>query len=299
MINIELYRIFYVVAVNQNITKASEKLNISQPAITKHIKNLEDALGVILFNRTRKGVVLTPIGQKIFLEIKNALTIFDNVENEIKNYKDNDCGTIRIGISTTLVRILMNYINNFYKKYPNVKIEINTDTTKDNIKLLQNGLLDFVVCKLPNNLDNDLNFIKIGGSSYEFVANKELYSNIEQPIKLSNLLKYPILLQKEPSNSYFSAKRLFKENNLEVDSKLNIGSSSLLIDFTKIGYGIGYVTNVYIEKELENKSLFIIKTIPETPKISYGIVTLKNNVLSNSCNKFIASLITQQNDLKL
>lgn len=299
MINIELYRIFYVVAVNQNITKASEKLNISQPAITKHIKNLEDALGVILFNRTRKGVVLTPIGQKIFLEIKNALTIFDNVENEIKNYKDNDCGTIRIGISTTLVRILMNYINNFYKKYPNVKIEINTDTTKDNIKLLQNGLLDFVVCKLPNNLDNDLNFIKIGDSSYEFVANKELYSNIEQPIKLSNLLKYPILLQKEPSNSYFSAKRLFKENNLEVDSKLNIGSSSLLIDFTKIGYGIGYVTKLYIEKELENKSLFIIKTIPETPKISYGIVTLKNNVLSNSCNKFIASLITQQNDLKL
>ena len=299
MINIELYRIFYVVAVNQNITKASEKLNISQPAITKHIKNLEDALGVILFNRTRKGVVLTPIGQKIFLEIKNALTIFDNVENEIKNYKDNDCGTIRIGISTTLVRILMNYINDFYKKYPNVKIEINTDTTKDNIKLLQNGLLDFVVCKLPNNLDNDLNFIKIGGSSYEFVANKELYSNIEQPIKLSNLLKYPILLQKEPSNSYFSAKRLFKENNLEVDSKLNIGSSSLLIDFTKIGYGIGYVTKLYIEKELENKSLFIIKTIPETPKISYGIVTLKNNVLSNSCNKFIASLITQQNDLKL
>ena len=299
MINIELYRIFYVVAVNQNITKASEKLNISQPAITKHIKNLEDALGVILFNRTRKGVVLTPIGQKIFLEIKNALTIFDNVENEIKNYKDNDCGTIRIGISTTLVRILMNYINDFYKKYPNVKIEINTDTTKDNIKLLQNGLLDFVVCKLPNNLDNDLNFIKIGGSSYEFVANKELYSNIEQPIKLSNLLKYPILLQKEPSNSYFSAKRLFKENNLEVDSKLNIGSSSLLIDFTRIGYGIGYVTKLYIEKELENKSLFIIKTIPETPKISYGIVTLKNNVLSNSCNKFIASLITQQNDLKL
>lgn len=299
MINIELYRIFYVVAVNQNITKASEKLNISQPAITKHIKNLEDALGVILFNRTRKGVVLTPIGQKIFLEIKNALTIFDNVENEIKNYKDNDCGTIRIGISTTLVRILMNYINDFYKKYPNVKIEINTDTTKDNIKLLQNGLLDFVVCKLPNNLDNDLNFIKIGDSSYEFVANKELYNNIEQPIKLSNLLKYPILLQKEPSNSYFSAKRLFKENNLEVDSKLNIGSSSLLIDFTRIGYGIGYVTKLYIEKELENKSLFIIKTIPETPKISYGIVTLKNNVLSNSCNKFIASLITQQNDLKL
>ncbi len=287
----ELYRIFYIVAVNQNITKASKELNISQPAITKHIKNLEESLGVILFNRTRKGVILTPIGQKIFLEIKNALTIFNNVENEIKNYNDNDCGIIRIGISTSLVRILMDYINTFYKKYPNVKIEISTNTTKDNIKLLQNGLLDLVVCKLPTTLDKDLNFIKMGESSYEFVANKDLYNRIKQPIKLCDLINYPILLQREPSNSYFSSKKLFKENNIEIDSKLNIGSSSLLTDFTKIGYGVGYITKLYIEKELKNKSLFIIKTIPETPKISYGIITLKNNILSNSCNKFIDYLI--------
>lgn len=291
MINIELYRIFYVVAINQNITKASEKLNISQPAVTKHIKNLEDSLGVILFNRTRKGVVLTPIGQKIFFEIKNALTILDNVENEIRHYKDNNCGTIRIGISTTLVRLLMDYINTFYKKYPNVKIEINTDTTKDNIRLLQNGLLDLIICKLPDNLENDLNFTKIGDSSYEFVANKETYNNIKQPIRLGDLMKHQILLQKEPSNSYFSAKKLFKENNLEIDSKLSIGSSSLLIDFTKIGYGIGYVTKLYVEKELKDKDLFIIETIPKTPKISYGIITLKNNILSNSCNKFIDYLL--------
>lgn len=54
MINLELYKIFYVVAVNKNITKASLELNISQPAVTKHIKNLEEQLNVVLFNRTRK-----------------------------------------------------------------------------------------------------------------------------------------------------------------------------------------------------------------------------------------------------
>lgn len=292
MINIELYRIFYMVAITQNITKASEMLNISQPAVTKHIKNLEDALGVILFIRTRKGVVLTPIGQKIFLEIKNALTIFDNVENEIKNYKDNNCGNIRIGISTTLVRLyLIDYINVFHKKYPNVKIEINTDTTKENIKLLENGLLDLIICKLPDSLDKDLNFMKIGETSYEFIANKELYDTIKQPIKLNKLVDYPILLQKEPSNSYNSAKAFFKQNNLNVESKFNIGSSSLLIDFTKIGYGIGYITKLYVKKELMDKSLFIIQTIPKTPKISYGIITLKNNVLTNICKRFIEYLL--------
>ena len=291
MINLELYRIFYTVALNQNITKASQELNISQPAVTKHIKNLEDELGIILFKRTRKGVVLTPIGQKIFLKIKNAIVTYDNVENEIKNYKDNYCGIIRIGISTTLVRILMEHINEFYKKYPNIKIEINTDTTKENMRLLKNGLLDLVICKFPNNLDNDFVFTKISDSSYEFVANEELYNKIKQPIKLADLVKYPILLQKEPSNSYDSAKKLFKENNIEVESKLNIGSSSLLIDFTKIGYGVGYVTKLYVRKEIKNKKLFVIETIPKTPKISYGMVTLKNNILSNSCNNFINCLL--------
>lgn len=291
MTNLELYRIFYVVARYQNITKASIELNISQPAVTKHIKNLEDSLGVILFYRTRKGVHLTPIGQKIFLEIKNALTILDNVEHEIQNYKDNHCGTIRIGISTTLVRLLMDRIHSFYQKYPNVKIEINTDTTKENLKLLQNGLLDFVISKRPDQISSDFHFKKLGDSSYEFVANKELYDRIKQPISLKELTEYPILLQKEPSHSYFSAKKFFQENKLEVSSNFHIGSSSLLVDFAKIGYGVGYITKLYIEKELKNKELFVIETVPKTPKISYGIITLSHNVLSTSCNDFIDHLV--------
>ena len=54
MINIELYKIFYTIVITKNITKASEILNISQPAVTTHIKNLENSLGIILFIRTRK-----------------------------------------------------------------------------------------------------------------------------------------------------------------------------------------------------------------------------------------------------
>ncbi len=67
MINLELYRIFYVVAESGNITKASKKLCISQPAVTKQIKNLESQLNTPLFIRTKKGVILNECGQKIFL----------------------------------------------------------------------------------------------------------------------------------------------------------------------------------------------------------------------------------------
>ncbi len=292
MVSYELYRIFYTVAFYQNITKASEVLNISQPAVTKHIKNLEGALGVILFTRTRKGVVLTPIGQEIFLKIKNAITILENVEEEVKNYNKQYCGTIRIGISTSLVKtFLIEKLKSFHKKYPEIVIEINTDTTKENICLLENGLLDILICKRPEELDKDLKFELLGETSYEFVANKEWYEKIKTPISLKKLKEYPILLQKAPSNAYKSAKNLFKTNHIEIDSKLNIGSSSLVVDFAKIGYGIGYVTKLYIQKELKNKELFIIETIPKTPKIAYGIISLQNNVLAKSTQLLIEDLL--------
>ena len=80
-IDFELYRIFYVVANNKNITKASQELLISQPAVTKSIKKLEDLLGGQLFTRTKKGVTLTSEGKEIYSYIKQAIEFINNAEN--------------------------------------------------------------------------------------------------------------------------------------------------------------------------------------------------------------------------
>lgn len=284
MTNLELYRIFYIVSQTRNITKASEILHISQPAITKHIKNLENDLNTILFTRTRKGVVLTNDGQKLFNEVKKALTIIDNAEKDINNNLNNNCGSIKIGINTSLAKLyLMKYIESFNKLYPNIQFELNNDTTKNNLKLLQNGLIDIVIAKKNNNLDNDLSFIKLGVTSYEFISNKP----ITKTLTLEQLNNYPILFPKEPSSTYNSINNLFKNKQIKPNTKMTIGGSSLIHDFVKIDYGIGYTTKLYIEKELKNKELFIINTTIPKDTIEYGIITLNNNILPNSCQKFI------------
>ena len=73
MVDIELYKIFKIVADEENLTRASEKLNISQPAVTKHIHNLENQLNIKLFTRTRYGMVLTEDGKKIYSQIKDPI----------------------------------------------------------------------------------------------------------------------------------------------------------------------------------------------------------------------------------
>lgn len=286
MINLELYKIFYVVAEAKNITKASEKLNISQPAVTKHIKNLESQLKTPLFIRTKKGVVLNEYGKKLFLKVKQALTLLEDSENEIIEYSKENKGTIKIGISTTLAKkYLLKHLEGFRNLYPNITIDIFTDPTKDLIKALKEGNIDFIISKFPNHLDYDLNYNKIGQTQYIFVTNTK-YFNLDK-LNINNIKDYPLLLQKSPSNSRESIEKYFKENNIKIEPRMNIASSNLLIDFIYLGYGIGYVTKLYVEEELKSNKLSEIKIEPKPDKIDYGIITLKNNILTPCCSKLI------------
>ena len=91
--------------------------------------------------------------------------------------------------------------------------------------------------------------------------------------------------------------RFLKENHVHVEPKMNIASSNLLIDFIIMGYGIGYVTKLYVEKELKDKILKEVKITPNTESISYGIMSLKNNIMTTQTKRFIQFLNENCNNM--
>lgn len=97
-INLELYRIFYVVAKNKHMTRASEELHISQPAISQSIKKLESDLGGTLFLRSNKGMELTSEGKMFYEYVKGALELINNAEHEFTSFKKLDKGEIKMGV---------------------------------------------------------------------------------------------------------------------------------------------------------------------------------------------------------
>lgn len=294
-INFELYRIFYIVSTCGNITKASHKLNISQPAVTKQIKTLENQLGGELFVRTKKGVILTDNGRAIFNYVKSAIDCFQNAEMQFTNLKNLEKGTIKIGISTTLAKLyLIDYLKIFHNEHPNIAIEISTDPSRVMRKKLKDGTLDLVIAKLCDHEDNDLEITELGILHDCFIAGSNYIDLKDKELTFEELDKYPILLQKSPSTSRDSLDKFCKVNNIDLTTKLEIGSANLLEEFVKIGLGIGLVTKEYVQKELDNNELFEVKTIPQLAEKKFGIITLKDSMHSFGTNQLIKLLINKK-----
>lgn len=293
-IDFELYRIFYVVANNGNITKASKELLISQPAVTKSIKKLEDSLGGQLFIRTKKGVNLTEEGKEIYYYIKNAIEYINNAENRFTNLKQLNTGNIRIGISTTLAKnFLMPYLKEFHRLYPNIKVEINNNLTADLLKNLRRGTLDIVFLNLTHEEKSDIEFIKVKEIHECFVVGNQYSYLKDVTLDINDLNNYSLILQRKGSNTRTFLDDFLKKNDIILNSSMDIASYNLMIELVKSGFGIGLATREYIKSELKSGELIELKIKQKMPTRNIAIATLKNTIPS-FCTRKLIEIITKK-----
>lgn len=286
-IDLELYRIFYIVAKNKNMTKASEELHISQPAISQSIKKLEEQLSGTLFLRSNKGMELTEEGKMFYEYVKGALELINNAENEFTSFKDLSKGEIKIGCSTTLTKlILIDVLKEFHNDYPNININIKNDLTSNLINDLKLGKLDLAIFNESNIKETNLHLEKIKDLKQGFVYNSDFYNdNIND---LEDLNKFPLILQKEESNIRKLLDYIALQNNVKLIPKMEVVSQELIIEFVNIGLGIGFAI---IDLALKNdKNLKELKINRKIPNINVCLATNKYLSLTFASKMFIEYL---------
>lgn len=261
-IDLELYKVFYTVAKHNHMTRASEELHISQPAISQSIKKLEEQLGGPLFLRSNKGMELTEEGKMFYEYVKGALELIKNAENDFTSYKDLSKGEIKIGCSTTLTKLLLlDVIKKFHEDYPKITFKIENDLTSNLINDLKLGKLDFVIFNESGVKEKNLNLEKIGEMKQGFIYNPNYFTDDIEI--LNDLNKYPLILQKEESNSRKLLEKITSQNNVELIPKMEVVSQELVTEFTNIGFGIGFTIIDLAKRKYSNlKELKINKKIP-------------------------------------
>lgn len=262
--NLELLKIFYEVTKEGNVTRASENLFISQPAVSQSIKKLEDELGGTLFNRSNKGITLTSEGMELFSYVKSAFEILDKGEDEFENYRGLKKGCVKIGISTTLAKlILVEPLKNFHEDFPGVKIELVNGLTSDILEELERGKLDIVI--FGGECENKkLEVREIGYLQHVFVYNKNFF-NLENVKTNEELIKFPLILQNKNSNSRKLFDDMIKKKGVNEQDLTctEVVSQELAKILASSGFGIGFVLKETIEKDDDLSILTLQEKIPE------------------------------------
>ncbi len=294
-ISFDYYKIFYIVAKTGNITKAAEELMISQPAISKCIKLLEEQLGGQLFVRTKRGVTLTEEGKEFYKYISHAIEYINNAESKFTEMIHLDVGTIRIGSSTTLTKkFLMPFIEIFHEKYPNINIQIETHMSGVLLNRLRQGLIDLVILNLPYHDDNDIELIKVKEVRDCFIVGKKYQNLLTKKLSLQEISNYPLVFQAKGSTTRRFLDEYASSQNIVFKPDIELAGFSLVTEFTRMGFGIGYATEDYIKEDLKQGNLLKLNINFELPKREIGIAYSKKYIPS-FCTKKLIEIILNKN----
>lgn len=281
-ISLDLYKNFLAVAKNKSMTKAANELLISQPAISKSIKTLEDQMGVVLFNRSNKGLELTNEGKMLYDRISIAMNLISNAQTELSFYKALEEGEIRIGISSVLSKcILTETLKHFTTKYPNIKISITNGVVDDLIEKLNLGKLDFVIYN-DKGIKYNTKVETLKDFSYVFFYNKNLYE-VGKIETFEDFNKYNLILQQKGSNT---------RDILDIKTcnslipKIEVMSQDLIYHLVNEGIGMGFGFEELVDLNPNFKKIYL----PMLEEVSINLATNKGSKLSFAAETFIKEL---------
>ncbi len=287
-------KVFYRAAKRLNFTKAAEELFISQPAVTKHIHEIEQFYKVKLFQRNGTKIKLTQAGLILFKHVEELFRIHREIDFDLTALTENIRGTIRLGASTTVAQyILPKYLAKFKQKYPDIKIELATKNTEHIEQLLEEDKIDLGIIE-GHSKRQHLKYIPL--TKDELV----LCTGIDNPlvgmstITLKNLLQLPVVIREQGSGSLEVIAAALKKAGIkltQLNVELVLESTESIKNYLLSSNSFAFLSVHSIVKELKNKELRIVDIKDFTAERFFYFITPQgnNSQAQKSFLKFMSS----------
>ena len=265
--NETLYRLFVLVADEKSITRASEKLYISQPAVSKQIKKLENELNTTLFNR--KNMELTKNGKKLYNQLKPIIDELERIEKSFETKRNIKLGTY----NTLMSKLLSPSILEYYKIYKDNDVIIENSNIEKMFQKLENGELDLVIVKKFNESNSNIKYIKLGNLEDIFICGKNVNFGKHKEL---NVLDNKILYV--PRNNSIALEKMLeilKDSN--INPIIKRVDSTTMVNLVKGSSNIGFITKEYISEELEKEEIKELQLDINILKSEFGIYYIEDN----------------------
>ena len=266
-------RIFLKVVQTESVTKASEELFLTQPAVSIQLKNFQDQFDIPLTEVVGRKIYITDFGREIAEAAENIINQVHAINYKTLAYKGQLTGQLKISVVSTGKYVMPYFLSEFMKK--NAGVELNMDVTNKYkvLESLENNSVDFaLVSILPTaqnveKLDLLQNKLYLVGSERipmkKGSSPKEIFENL------------PLIFREKGSGTRQTMEKFFSDNNISVLKRMELSSNEAVKQALLAGLGYSIMPIIGIKNELQNKELEIIP-IKELPiKTTWSLIWLK------------------------
>lgn len=284
VLNLHALRLFHVVASTGSVTRASELLNISQPAITAQIKKFEKEISLTLLMPLGRGIALTDAGEKLAVLARRLFAVEQQIEQFSQDYRDGAHGHIRLAATYLPAHFLIPaWIAKFKQQYEHVEMTINTTNSNDALQQLLNIEVDLAIYGgLPEQYPDTIQTEELFRDELWFVvAPDHRYAN--QQVSLLEMMHEPFVMREKGSSTrerLFSLCRTYNAPAPKVT--LNFTGLHEAITAVIAGYGANFVSSLVVREYVERGELCRVYVEDIQLLNSIAICTRKNEPLSTA-----------------
>jgi DNA-binding transcriptional LysR family regulator len=251
-------KVFLAVASNLSFSKASDELLISQPAVTKHIKELETRLNTSLFERKGNKIYLTDAGRITYNSFKQIEQQYNELEFQLGKLNDTFKGTLRIGASSTISQyVIPRFIASFYKRYPKIELFLYSGNSFEMEKLLLDNEVDLALVENASS-QSDIRYLDfLDDEIVAVTGSQSLYAN-RKLISIPDFLQIPLVLREKGSGTLQVIQKSLLKQQISLDVLnifIHLGSTEAIKNFLCDFDGMALISAKAIEKELRLNEL--------------------------------------------
>lgn len=279
---------FAEVAKQLNFTRAASILHISQPSLSKTIKNLEAELGAPLFYRGANQLDLTDAGQALLLNAKNVLHAFENLTSELNDVIDLKKGEIKIGIPPIIGAAFFSKLISQYKEaYPSIELLL-TEVGSNKIKHgVDEGTLDIgLVCNVPIRKGN-FETVKLLKDPLMLIVHKDNPLAKKDTIDFSHIKKEPFILYRNDFSLHDSIIEACEKHDFYPNIVCESSQKDFMVEMVEAKLGVALLPSK-ICNQINNEKIIAIPFNRPVVNLELGMIWRKNTYLPFAVREFIA-----------
>jgi LysR family hydrogen peroxide-inducible transcriptional activator len=272
-IHLKHIRYFIALADHGSFRQAAFKLNITQPTLSAQIAALEETLGVKLFERSRQGTLITPVGREVLGRARRVLEEAQSMVNRAEYIEGDDIGTHRLGVTPTLGPYLLPHVlPEVHNRHQNLKLYVREEVPSDLELSLVDGQHDLILSTLPI-MSPELEVAPLCREPLRLIVAREHRLASKKRINRMDLVGEPILTISEHHLFHRQITELCEQVGAQVRRDYEGSSLDTLRQMVVMGMGSAFLPALYVKSEIRNEEEVRIATVS-------GVDVMRNHALA-------------------